>query len=235
MRILEQGRENELGPQIFKECQSDARVMQLLYRAASCPSQRYKNAKDFNIHHRILELFLTPGTLNDFKLLSIQSAGGQDWHVYESKKHDAGTKILIAPSHVDNAANSEKNPKNVIPIPDPILLLTLDTQDIPHQLIKFDRGRVLVANLHPNTAIQQKSTISTFNLLEGAPKSQEHARWLYPRHAQSFYKQGVAIQHGINLEERIKLEGNFNKFISPNPDQHDESQTFNDGQFPLTS
>ncbi len=75
---------------------------------------------------------------------------------------------MIAPSHVDNAANSEKNPKNVIPIPDPILLLTLDTQDIPHQLIKFDRGRVLVANLHPNTAIQIKSTISTFNLLEGA-------------------------------------------------------------------
>ncbi len=51
------------------------------------------------------------------------------------------------------------------------------------------------------------------------------------RHAQSFYKQGVAIQHGINLEEMMKRDGNFNKFISPNPDQHDESQTFNDVTF----
>ncbi len=82
MRILEQGGEYELGPQILKECQSDAKVMQFL--RAAC-GQGFKNAQNFNIYHPILELFLTQGTLNDFKLLSRQSAGGQDWHVYESK------------------------------------------------------------------------------------------------------------------------------------------------------
>jgi hypothetical protein len=175
---------------------------------------------------------------------SSQNAGGDSWHIYESNKGE-GRQILIAPSKLDRREDANIRDKRnrqpsqlpgggsfqLIDQPDPIILLSVNDQDIPAQLMRFEHGKLLITNLDEDVALGQRFTVGSKNMQITSDPSDKDASWLYPRHAQAMYRKAGAQQFGGGADKVQAREDAFNNFISPDPKQHDPLQTFNNVTF----